>query len=115
MLDFYADWCVSCKELERYTFSDPGVQAILANVVLLQSDVTANDLEDQALLNTLGLFGPPAILFFGPDGRERRQFRVVGFMDALEFGGHASKAIGGYGISEPVRELADDPSNQDRS
>ena len=78
MFDFYADWCVSCKEMERFTFSDPAVQATLADVLLLQTDVTANDALDQALLNEFGLFGPPAILFFGPDGRERRELRVIG-------------------------------------
>ncbi len=93
MLDFYADWCVSCKELERYTFSDPGVQAALADVVLLQTDVTANDAEDQALLKSLGLFGPPAILFFGPDGEERPRFRIVGFVNAKQFRAHATRAI----------------------
>ncbi len=85
MLDFYADWCVSCKELERDTFTDPTVQATLAGALLLRTDVTANDAEDQALLERLGLFGPPAILFFGPDGRERPQFRVVGFMGPEDF------------------------------
>jgi thiol:disulfide interchange protein DsbD len=85
MLDYYADWCVSCKEMERYTFSDAGVQAALANTLLLQADVTANDAEDKALLARFDLFGPPAILFFGPDGRERRSYRVVGFMQADRF------------------------------
>ena len=85
MIDYYADWCVSCKEMERYTFSDPQVQAALADVLLLQTDVTANDELDRALLAEFGLFGPPAIQFFGPDGRERRELRVVGFMGAGDF------------------------------
>ena len=85
MVDYYADWCVSCKEMERFTFSDPAVQAALANVLLLQTDVTANDAADRALLAKYELFGPPAILFFGPDGRERRELRVVGFMNAGNF------------------------------
>jgi thiol:disulfide interchange protein DsbD len=71
--------------MERYTFSDPQVRAALADTVLLQTDVTANDAEDQALLEAFGLYGPPAILFFGPDGAERRQYRVIGYMAAGEF------------------------------
>lgn len=85
MLDFYADWCVSCKEMERFTFSDERVQAALANTHLLQADVTDNDDIDQALLKQLGIVGPPAILFFDPQGTELRQFRVVGFMKPDEF------------------------------
>ena len=103
MLDYYADWCVSCKEMERYTFSDPSVQEALGNTVLLQTDVTANDAEDQALLKRFGLFGPPAILFFGPDGRERPAYRVVGFMKAQPFREVVEKATtrgGGLRISE---------------
>jgi thiol:disulfide interchange protein DsbD len=93
MLDFYADWCVSCKEMERYTFSDPAVQQILADFVLLQADVTANDEQDQALLQGhFGMPGPPAIMFFGPDGGERRGYRVVGFMPAEEFAEQARRA-----------------------
>ncbi len=94
MLDYYADWCVSCKELEKYTFSDPRVRAALGRAVLLRTDVTANDAEDQALLGQFDLFGPPAILFFGPDGRERPQFRVVGFVKAERFAAHVERAIG---------------------
>ena len=88
MLDFYADWCVSCKELERETFADPTVRAALAGLVTLQADVTANDEADQALLQHFGVIGPPAILFFGPDGQERRDRRVVGFMAAGPFTVH---------------------------
>ena len=85
MLDYYADWCVSCKEMERFTFSDSAVRTALSGVLLLQTDVTENDGLDKALLAEFDLFGPPAILFFGPDGRERRDLRVVGFMSAGEF------------------------------
>lgn len=93
MLDFYADWCVSCKEMEHRTFSDPAVQKALAQTVLLQADVTANDEDDQALLKHLGIFGPPSILFFGPDGEERRPFRLVGFLGPQEFTDHAARAL----------------------
>ena len=92
MLDYYADWCVSCKEMERYTFSDAEVRAALGDTVLLQADVTANDAEDQELLARFNLFGPPAILFFGPDGVERPNYRVVGFMKAPRFRDIVEKA-----------------------
>jgi thiol:disulfide interchange protein DsbD len=92
MLDYYADWCVSCKEMERHTFSDAGVRAALDDTLLLQTDVTANDAQDQELLARFGLFGPPAILFFGPDGRERPNYRVVGFMKAEPFRDIVAKA-----------------------
>jgi len=85
MLDFYADWCISCKEMERYTFSDPGVQSKLKTTLLLQADVTANSDEDKALLNRFGLFGPPGILFFDAHGKEQGDFRVVGYQDATQF------------------------------
>lgn len=94
MLDFYADWCVSCKEFEKYTFSDARVIAGLANTVLLQADVTANDAEDQALLRHFKLIGPPSILFFGKDGEERSGYRVVGFMKADAFHEHLKNALG---------------------
>ncbi|MFO0510228.1 MAG: protein-disulfide reductase DsbD [Gammaproteobacteria bacterium] len=93
MLDFYADWCVSCKEMERYTFTDPGVQKALAGALLLKADVTANDEADQSLLKRFGIFGPPTIAFWGPDGTERAQFRVVGFMKAEAFAAVAGQAI----------------------
>jgi thiol:disulfide interchange protein DsbD len=95
MLDFYADWCVSCKEMERYTFPDPGVRAELDRAVLLQADVTANDAEDQALLKQLGILGPPSIVFFDASGRERPELRVVGFKPAAEFRTHLARAFGG--------------------
>jgi len=85
MLDFYADWCVSCKEMERFTFSDAAVQARLKPVLLLQADVTANSEADQALLKRFGLYGPPGILFFDAQGREQGDFRVVGYQDAAQF------------------------------
>jgi thioredoxin:protein disulfide reductase len=94
MLDFYADWCVSCIEMEHYTFTDPTVKEALADMVLLQADVTANDPQDQALLKRFGVFGPPTIIFFGSDGTERDGFEVVGFMEAQEFAAHVRRATG---------------------
>jgi len=91
MLDFYADWCVSCKEMERYTFGDPDVKAALADLVLLQADVTANSPDDQGLLKQFGLIGPPATLFFGPDRGERPSLRVVGYMNAQQFLHHLGR------------------------
>jgi thioredoxin:protein disulfide reductase len=85
MLDFYADWCVSCKEMQKYTFTDARVQTALRNAVLLRADVTRNDADDQALLKHFGIYGPPTIAFYGADGRERRDFRVVGYMNAPQF------------------------------
>jgi len=85
MLDFYADWCVSCKEMERNTFTDTKVQAKLQNAVLLQADVTANSEDDKALLARFQLFGPPATLFYNKQGREQPEFRVTGYQDAVQF------------------------------
>lgn len=85
MLDFYADWCVSCKEMERFTFSDPKVQARLKDVLVLQADVTANSDADQALLKRFDLFGPPGIIFFDAKGQELKTPRVVGFQEVPEF------------------------------
>ncbi|MCP4410890.1 MAG: thioredoxin fold domain-containing protein, partial [Gammaproteobacteria bacterium] len=95
MLDLYADWCIRCKEMEAYTFTDAKVQAALNNVILVQADVTRNDEADQQLLKELGLFGPPAILFYTDSGQERRPYRVVGFMPAEQFSQHAVKALNG--------------------
>jgi thiol:disulfide interchange protein DsbD len=85
MLDFYADWCVSCKELERYTFSDARVQARLAGWTLLQADVTANSDDDKALLQRFKLYGPPGIIFFDAQGKEINGQRIVGFQDTDTF------------------------------
>ena len=85
MLDFYADWCTSCKEMERDVFSDVTVQQRLGEMTLLQADVTKNDADDQALMKRFGLFGPPGILFFDDTGREVRSSRVIGYQDAKAF------------------------------
>ncbi len=85
MLDFYADWCVSCKEMEAFTFTDPVVAKKMNQMLLLQVDVTANDEADRALLKRFRLFGPPGIIFFQPGGLEQRDIRVVGFQDAARF------------------------------
>jgi thiol:disulfide interchange protein DsbD len=94
MLDFYADWCVSCKEMEHYTFVDAQVKANLGNTLLLQADVTANDAEDKALLKYFDIFGPPTIVFFNTNGIERPEYRVVGFMPADKFAHHVERATG---------------------
>ncbi|EMJ3155730.1 TPA: protein-disulfide reductase DsbD [Yersinia enterocolitica] len=85
MLDLYADWCVACKEFEKYTFSDEQVQRQLADTVLLQADVTANSAEHAALLKELNVLGLPTILFFDAQGNEIPAARVTGFMNASEF------------------------------
>jgi thiol:disulfide interchange protein DsbD len=85
ILDFYADWCVSCKEMEKLTFIDPQVRARLANTMLLQVDVTANDADDKAMLKRFGLFGPPGIILFDKAGKEIDGARVIGFQDAAKF------------------------------
>ena len=85
MLDFYADWCVSCKEMEAFTFSDPRVRAQLDGLLLLQADVTAHNQADRALLKRFSLFGPPGIIFFDAQGREIKGLRVVGYQNAERF------------------------------
>ena len=87
LLDFYADWCVSCKEMERFTFTDAQVQQRLAGMVKVQADVTANNAEHQALLKRFRLFGPPAIVFFDKNGKEINGLRVIGFQKAEKFSG----------------------------
>ncbi len=94
ILDFIADWCVSCKEMERYTFSDPKVINVLSNYQLLQADVTAYDENDKALIEgRFDLPGPPGIIFYDRNGQERRNYRLVGFMAADEFAAHADRAL----------------------
>ncbi|MBF0033528.1 protein-disulfide reductase DsbD [Citrobacter freundii] len=88
MLDLYADWCVACKEFEKYTFSNPQVQQALGDTVLLQADVTANNAQDVALLKHLQVLGLPTILFFDAEGKEHPEARVTGFMDAATFSAH---------------------------
>jgi len=95
LVDFSADWCTSCKEMERYTFTDPGVQRALKGTVLLRADVTDNNADDQALLKHFGIFGPPTIAFYGSDGTERSKFRVVGYMKADAFAAQTRAALGG--------------------
>ncbi len=85
MLDFYADWCVSCKEMERFTFADPEVQKKLAGALLLKADVTANNLQDRELLKRFQLFGPPGTIFFDAQGREIADTRVIGYQNSERF------------------------------
>ena len=92
MLDFYADWCVSCKEMERFTFSDPRVRARLEKALLLQVDVTRNSAADRELLKRFNLFGPPGILFFDAQGRELAGQRVIGYQNSAQFLDSLSRA-----------------------
>jgi thiol:disulfide interchange protein DsbD len=85
MLDFYADWCISCKEMEAFTFTDPRVKAKMGQMLLLQADVTANSFEDKTLLKRFRLFGPPGIIFFDRQGREVEGLRVIGYQSADVF------------------------------
>jgi thiol:disulfide interchange protein DsbD len=85
MLDFYADWCISCKEMEAYTFTDEQVKQQLSKFILIQADVTKNSADDKALLQHFNLIGPPAILFFGTDQQERKASRVIGYQDTETF------------------------------
>lgn len=88
MFDFYADWCISCKEMEAFTFTDPRVQEQLRDAVLIQADVTENNEDDKALLKRFSLFGPPAIMLYDRSGTELTAGRVVGFMKADKFNSH---------------------------
>jgi thiol:disulfide interchange protein DsbD len=85
MLDFYADWCVSCKEMEKFTFSDARVRSYFDDMQLLQIDVTANNDDDKAMLKRFNLFGPPGIIFFNRDGQEFPSARVIGYQNADKF------------------------------
>jgi len=103
LLDFYADWCVSCKEMEAFTFPDPAVVAALSNTVMLQADVTANDELDKELLDRFGVFGPPTIIFFGQDGEQRHGYEVVGYMKAKDFASHVSEALSPNAVTAEAR------------
>jgi thiol:disulfide interchange protein DsbD len=85
LLDFYADWCISCKEMEVNTFANPEVSKELKQFVLLQADVTTNSPENQALLKRFGLFGPPGILIFNQNSEEQKEQRVIGYMPPQRF------------------------------
>jgi len=93
MLDFYADWCVECRRMERNTFPQPEVQELLSQLQLLQADVTANDTTDQELLRAYGIIGPPAILFFDRKGEEMKPWRLVGYFPPEEFAAHLTSVL----------------------
>jgi thiol:disulfide interchange protein DsbD len=93
MLDFYADWCVECKRMERNTFPQTQVQTLFEQFDLVQADVTANDDVDQALMQAFGIIGPPAILFFDSSGNEMKAYRLVGYFDAAEFADHLQRVL----------------------
>ncbi len=93
MLDFYADWCVYCKQMEKNTFPDAAVQAALGNAVLLQADVTAQDEADLALQRHIGIPAPPAMIFWDGAGAERRNYRLLGYMGPAEFAAHVRGAL----------------------
>ncbi len=97
MLDLYADWCVSCKEMEAFTFTDESVRGRLSEMTLVRVDVTANSVDDKALMRRFGLFGPPALLFFRPGGEELSAARVIGYQDAKTFLAHLSRLDQGDG------------------
>jgi thiol:disulfide interchange protein DsbD len=94
MLDFYADWCVSCKEMEKLTLSDARVRAQLDQMLLLQADVTAANEADRALLKRFALFGPPGIVFFDAQGREIPGLRVIGYQPPERFLRTLAAAVG---------------------
>jgi len=93
MFDFYADWCIECKRMERNTFPEPRVAALMDELQLLQADVTANDAVDQALMRRFGVIGPPAILFFDRDGEEMEAYRLVGYFAPDEFAEHLEQVL----------------------
>jgi thiol:disulfide interchange protein DsbD len=103
MLDLYADWCVSCKEMEAFTFADESVRRRLSEMTLVRADVTANSADDKALMRRFGLFGPPALLFFRPGGEELSSARVIGYQDASTFLNHLNRleqSAGGLKLSQ---------------
>lgn len=98
MLDFSADWCTYCKQFESYVFPDPAVQRILSNTVWLQADVTDTNARDKALMKHVGVFLPPAVLFFDTHGREMRRYRVIGYMPPHQFEARATAALKAAGV-----------------
>jgi thiol:disulfide interchange protein DsbD len=92
-VDFYADWCVECKDMERDTFSDAEVRKLMSRASLIKIDVTANDAKDREVLKEFELYGPPAMLFFGADGQERRAHRLIGYKAPPEFKLHAELGL----------------------
>jgi len=93
LVNFYADWCVYCIQMERDTFPDPAVRDAMGRLVLLQADVTDNDDADQALQKHIGIPAPPAMIFWGADGKELRHLRLLGFMGPEEFAPHVREAL----------------------
>ena len=93
LLDLYADWCISCKVMERNVFPQPEVRSRMERFDLLRADVTANDEAHRALLANYGLFGPPSLLFFDPDGREVRALRLQGELGAEDFAAHLDAVL----------------------
>lgn len=93
ILDFYADWCISCVEMEKFTFSEEKVHALMQNFRLLQADVTDNTVQDRELLKAFRLFGPPGIIFFDKQGQEQPSIRVIGFQNAERFAQTLTKAL----------------------
>ena len=85
MIDLYADWCVACKELEKYTFSDPKVSAILNQFKLIKFDITRTNEDHSKYLQSMRIFGPPALFFYGSNGQEITEARVVGFVESADF------------------------------
>mgnify|MGYP005659133839 FL=1 len=85
MVDLYADWCVACKELDKYTFNEKKVSVLLQNLNLIKLDITKTNDDNSKFLKDYKLFGPPTILFFNNDGEEIRNARIVGFIDADDF------------------------------
>ncbi len=99
MVDFYADWCTSCKEMEATTFLDPAVRKALSGTVLLRADVTANGADDRALLKRFDIYGPPTIAFYGREGQGRSRHRVVGYLGGAQFAAAVHAAFGSHPAS----------------
>lgn len=110
ILDLYADWCISCKTMERNVFPETQVATRLGQFTLLRADVTANDDIDRALLNHYGLFGPPSLVFFGGDGAELKEVRIQGEVNAQTLANHLGAVLAALGAkkeSEQASNIAD--------